>query len=551
MPKKQDKNIKPVTSKMFYKQQYFELIHELTEHRLFYALLLFVLIVAFFLRIYRVSDLMGFYYDQGRDALVMWRLWNEGKFFLIGPITGLTGIFLGPFYYYLIAPFYFLGGGNPIYPAVFLSFLSVIALVVVYYLGKEMHSRVAGFLAVLLGSFSYYLVLAGRWLSNPTPILLTSVLLLLALWKIANKSREDTKYWWPFLALLVGVSMHFESASAIFYIPVVIVFALWQWKKIPHFPGLLVSFAVFVGTLVPQILFNIRHDNLLFNNFAKLFIEEKGFSLDYWNVLDTRLNYFWDVFASKIYHSAHPYRYFFTLTAGASLLYFRKSLTSSNVLWLFLIFLGVPMVGYTLFQGNYGNIYDYYMTGYYLPMMLLFALGLGTLWKQNWGKIFVIIFLYYFLQPNLELNKNYLLAKVDGPTDVRLGNEKQSVHWIFDDALSNCLPGIGGVSTLDRGQPTILCDNWENLEYNVDVYVPPVIPHTYEYLLLWIGTSRCGKNLCGLVTDKQVETIYVLYEVDPPHPERLQAFLDRYKTNTQVQKQMKFGGITVERRIRI
>jgi 4-amino-4-deoxy-L-arabinose transferase-like glycosyltransferase len=217
---------------------------------------------------------MGFYYDQGRDALVMWRLWNEGKFFLIGPITGLSGIFLGPFYYYLIAPFYFIGGGDPAYPAVFLAFLSVVALSVLYYMGKEMHSRTSGLIAVTIASFSYYLILAGRWLSNPTPILLTSILLLLSLWKISIKEKQDAKYWWIVVSLLVGISMHFESASAIFYIPIVLVFTLWQWKKIPPVREIILSFFAFFLTLLPQLLFNFRHDNLLINNFVKLFIEQ-------------------------------------------------------------------------------------------------------------------------------------------------------------------------------------------------------------------------------------------------------------------------------------
>ena len=39
--------------------------------------------LGFFVRIYRLDQLIGFYFDQGRDALVIWRLWHEGKLFLI------------------------------------------------------------------------------------------------------------------------------------------------------------------------------------------------------------------------------------------------------------------------------------------------------------------------------------------------------------------------------------------------------------------------------------------------------------------------------------
>src|SRR3990167_8398219 len=74
-----------------------------------------ILLSAFFLRVYRVNEILGFYYDQGRDALVIWDLWHNGKFFLIGPTTGIAGIFRGPFYYYLIAPLYLIGRGDPVW----------------------------------------------------------------------------------------------------------------------------------------------------------------------------------------------------------------------------------------------------------------------------------------------------------------------------------------------------------------------------------------------------------------------------------------------------
>ena len=168
-------------------------IRELKSYKFNYYLLGFVLVLGFFVRVYRTSDLLGFYYDQGRDALVIWKLWHEGRPFLIGPVTGLAGIFLGPFYYYLIAPFYLIGGGNPVYPAVFLAFLTVCGVFMLFYLGWQFQDRMTGIVAAIIGSFSYYLVLAGRWLSNPAPIMLTSMLFLYSLWMIIQSKK---RYWW-------------------------------------------------------------------------------------------------------------------------------------------------------------------------------------------------------------------------------------------------------------------------------------------------------------------------------------------------------------------
>src|SRR3990170_231651 len=79
---------------------------------LFNFILFTLLLLAFLVRIYRIDSLLGFYFDQGRDANVIWDLWHKGKFFLIGPTTGIEGVFRGPWYYWLIAPFYLLARGD-------------------------------------------------------------------------------------------------------------------------------------------------------------------------------------------------------------------------------------------------------------------------------------------------------------------------------------------------------------------------------------------------------------------------------------------------------
>jgi 4-amino-4-deoxy-L-arabinose transferase-like glycosyltransferase len=500
---------------------------EIKSHTTFYILLSAIFFLAFFLRVYRLNDLMGFYYDQGRDALVIWRLLYEGKLFLVGPVTGLAGIFLGPLYYYLIAPFYFLGGGNPLYPAVLLALLATLAIVVVYILGYKIHSKLAGLVAVVIASFSFYIVQAGRWLSNPTPILLTSVLLFWMMWEIVNQSKSKRiNMLWIAVSVLVGVSLQFESASAVFYLPIIFVFALWQRRKLPSIKYIFLSFFIFFVTLLPQIAFNFRHDNLLLKSFQRVLITEQSFKLSFWDVLMTRLEYFWTVFYSKIIPEKSLSVAVFTLMSLFSLLSTENKVVKTKVLPLFSIFLMTPMLFYILFQGNFGNIFDYYMSGYYLPMILLFSIGLIEAWKSSLGKIVMVVFLYLFLTTNLSMLKNHLTSGVNGPEAITLVNQITAVDYV-----------------LQKGK--------EHKEFNVDFYVPPVIPHAYDYLFLWRGNILCGDNLCGLQLNKQVDVIYTPYEVDSTHPHRLGAWLERQDKVGVVEEEKRFGGIVVQRRKRL
>ena len=67
-----------------------ELRNEIASHKFIYFLLALCLLGGLFIRTYRTDQILGFYYDQGRDAMEIWELWHEGDVFLIGPTTGIA-----------------------------------------------------------------------------------------------------------------------------------------------------------------------------------------------------------------------------------------------------------------------------------------------------------------------------------------------------------------------------------------------------------------------------------------------------------------------------
>lgn len=482
-------------------------------------LILIILLLAFILRIFRIGDLLDFHYDQGRDALIIWDLIKNHKFFLIGPVTGLEGIFLGPFYYYLITPLYLIGKGNPTIPSIFLSFLVTVSLYFLYKAGREIGGRVTGFISLLIGSFSSVLIFSGRWLSNPTPIYLTSIINFYLLIKIV-KEKKAKQIYWILTFLLVGISFHFELASAIFYLPILIIFTFWQKKKLSKIT-IIFSLGLLFVTFLPQLIFNFRHENILINNVIFQLANHPTTQLDIGllQFLKNRIKTIWNILGVLIFVEN---TFLASLFWFISLLGILKLKKNNNIIRLFTIFLGIPLIGYLLYKGNYGNLYSYYLTGYFLILILLFSLGISTFLKNKFGKLFVLIFLILFLIINLKQVKNKLLIDVNNTNEIFISNQLEVINWIYEDSNDS--------------------------DFNVDVYVPPVISYSYDYLFLWESNIRKGNN--KKLTEK-VDLLYTLYEEDPPHSERLEVWLARQKGIARVEREFKSGGITVQRRIRI
>lgn len=491
-----------------------KLVKEILEHKLVYFLLLVILSFGLFLRVYNLNNILGFYYDQGRDALAIWNLWHLGNIPFIGPVTGIAGIFRGPFYYFLIAPFYLLGKGNPIYPSIFLSFTTVIASGLMYYLGFKIQDRVTGLIAAILSSFSLNIVLASRWLSNPTPMLLLSMLFVWMLILIIEGKRWA---WVPSMFIATVSLFHFGSAGEVFYFVPLFVLLIWKRRQFPDKKIIIWSVILVLLTLLPLIAFDIKNHGLITKNIGKFLVTDKSFILPSWKFIGDKLGFYYDVFTNKIFNGRYYLERF--ILGGILLIFFYNlhRLIKKDGVKVLVILLSSVVLGLIFFQGNFGNIYDYYLTGYYLPFLLLFSIALGSVWKSKLGKIFVIYFIYIFLTNNAYVLQFKLMDKGNGPNSVSFWAQKSAIDWIYQNA--------------------------KDKDFNVDVYVPPVIPYAYDYLFKW----KANKHL----VENDVPLLYLLYEHDPDHQERLDAWMARQKGIAKSEAVKKFGAITVERRLRI
>ncbi|MCX6724843.1 MAG: glycosyltransferase family 39 protein, partial [Candidatus Shapirobacteria bacterium] len=423
---------------------------EIKNHKLAYLLLLLILIGSAFWRLYRVGDLLGFYYDQGRDALKVNEILTFKDFPAIGPTTGIAGLFLGPLWYYLLVPFYFLGKGNPAVAASFIAFFDVGTVFLLYWFGREFYDRKIGLLGAFFWGFSYYLIRSARWFSNPSPLPFFTILLLYGLVKFFLK-KED-KYL-ILISICLAVSLQLEMASAVFFIPSIALMCLIFRPKIKNKKSLFWAVGIFIAFLIPQILFEIKNKFLMTRNFFSFskggintdnaktwalptgqFIKER--TLAYFNILFSKLETNPKIGAKFLVWL------WLIFVAFATWLSIKGKDKKDKTNLILVIFLFLPLFFLFFFAGNYGRLYDYYLTGFFPAFILLFALFAGFFLRKRlfsggtsyayWPILALII--VWFLSGNILFIKNYLSAGVDGPTHITLGNQLQSVDWIYKDA---------------------------------------------------------------------------------------------------------------------
>ncbi len=189
-----------------------------------------LLLLAAFLRLFRIADYITFLGDEGRDALVAYNILH-GKLTLLGPTSSVGGFFLGPIYYYFMAPFLWLFNYNPVGPAVMVALFGVATVFFIYKVGKEAFSEKAGFIAALLYAISPVVIAYSRSSWNPNLMPFFTLLTLYLLYKALNKNSL------PLLALSgfsygIAMQLHYiEVFVGVVIILYVLLTGLLKGKK--------------------------------------------------------------------------------------------------------------------------------------------------------------------------------------------------------------------------------------------------------------------------------------------------------------------------------
>ena len=135
--------------------------------RIRFILPILVILFAGFFRLYNFSDFVTFLGDQGRDAIILKRIITFEHFPAIGPPTSIGQVYLGPFYYYFIAPWLWISNFDPIGPAIGIAIISSFSIIFSYFLLKDLFNKKTALYSVLFITFSSVIIEFSRFSWNP------------------------------------------------------------------------------------------------------------------------------------------------------------------------------------------------------------------------------------------------------------------------------------------------------------------------------------------------------------------------------------------------
>lgn len=190
-------------------------------------ILVAILLVSAFLRLYRISDYMSFLGDEGRDMLVVKRMIVDHKFTLLGPTTSVGSMYLGPAYYYFMLPFLWLWGLNPVGPAVMVALFSLATVWLIWETGKRFFDERAGLIAALLYGLSPLVVTYSHSSWNPNILPFWSLLMIYSILRVVVKKNF---LWLRVAGFAFGIAIQLHYVTLVF-LPILLAVLLAVRKK--------------------------------------------------------------------------------------------------------------------------------------------------------------------------------------------------------------------------------------------------------------------------------------------------------------------------------
>lgn len=200
--------------------------------------------------------LEGFYqfgHDQDLYSWIVKDMWVDGNFRLIGQLTSFDGVYIGPFFYYLLVPFFAISRMDPLGATVPAAMLGVLTVWSFYSVFSQIANKKVGLVAAAIYAVSPGNVFFDRWVVPTQPTVLWAVWYLWGSFLILKGKTRG----WIWIGGLFGLIWHIHIAL-LPLIPVSL--SLLAFKKSrPDWRIVAQTLGIFFLVSAPFWLFELRH----------------------------------------------------------------------------------------------------------------------------------------------------------------------------------------------------------------------------------------------------------------------------------------------------
>lgn len=360
-----------------------------------------LILIASFLRLYNLGGFITFLGDQGRDASIVRNIITFKHFPAIGAPSSVGQIYLGPFYYYLIAPWLLIFNFNPVGLGYGVALMSIAGLVASYWIIRKEFNEIIAITFLAIITFSFTLVNLSRFSWNPNllPIFSFMTLYFFYLWGVRKKALYAALF-----GSLFALTVQLHHLALLLFGPITIMF-LYELFRTSEKKKLLLQLIPTIGGFLffssPLIIFDLRHNFLNTKSFITLFssgnVVSEGSYLDRLNATVNGLLHF----SFQLPEYIPGALVLFILFIGAYILIIRK--TKSHFLLLHLLTVAIFIFGFALLSSP--RHYHYYGPVYmslYLLIAGVLTITARPLWLYLISCVLTIIFAsinipaYYF-----------------------------------------------------------------------------------------------------------------------------------------------------------
>jgi 4-amino-4-deoxy-L-arabinose transferase-like glycosyltransferase len=442
-----------------------------------------------------------FGFDQGRDYLAAYNIVVNHKLTLIGAevgagAAGLSGLFHGPGYFYLIALMMVLFRGDP-YGSILLMFVfGVGTLIVTYVTTRKIFGNEVGMVSLFFVGISPLIVSQSRFLWNHHP---SSFFIALSMYFVYMIARKP-KIYAPLAIFTAGIIYHFELAIAV---PLVIsiFIALPLIYRIKDVKIYIYSMGAALFAFVPFLFFEARHNFMAFRSLSSYV---NGSATVNTTALMLR---FQDHIGSYIHNAKNSFPVdfgllppdlfkVFAIILFVALCYFSWKAKEILVRNFFRFLLVMLITSYAMFLLLNNSIWDYYLIhahfAYIYVCSYCLVLAFKNFKKSVIPKITIVVFCF-FLISSLDAtarwmigNFRYDMTELGGVEKIR--GKRMAIDYVYQDA---------------KGKP-----------FSVFVFMPPIYTYPYDYLF-----KTYGKDTYGYAPGNQKKgLVYLIIEKDNSKP---------------------------------